>query len=708
MFTKVIQPFGFLKKQNQNQTTIKLFTLRLSNVENCFDARSLWDHRYGSSKEITDKISGKSNFRLKKALDIYRITTNSSIDGKWMLKTMKVFTDIILWIPETNWQDDIEVGANNIAMLADTLAQFHTDDFKEDLFAEKKPNYVVMPDPLLKSNEVIFQFGMGVYVPKLDEEPVAQIEIRMENQKRWGQLQQWIFWKDSQLIKKPAGIYKNQQGIIFGREHDFAAVKTREKQGDISWFSHSKGAIFINYALKDMNYAFGDGKYITRNCEIDSQNDNKKQIIFRFKDLYQSSNDVSVNDTDVDSVENPQVLFLKITEFENNKDEVSKPVEKGEPSNFHDEPEQTVDESPVEQGTIILEEQPKAFETIVIGPESFAAEVDSPFMDTPHMFLEGYALPRIDKFKIPGLEGWEIWLAKNGKVFDSSISSSAENILVISAKNSVKGLYARYPQKRESVLIDEFPKVFDMGNDIVYEMVSVSENNYYNGAVQIPKPDMFFPLDENSITLGRGEFADIKMDLLTNPDFLLWEEGKKKEQANIGIINLSREHAKLRLYNENLEVENISKTSPLFILRQDDTLDIIKRDSSLDEIKEKSIMEPGERLIMGCCLLRFENENFIKNDDKFTITDFLEKIDYPDRLKSHEVQNNLAEDKSNITNKMSNIAQKHKFIKDISTISPEDYIKDLDTIENFLKISKGTDSEIKEIKQAKIDYLNRY
>ena len=147
MFTRVIKPFNIRKRQDLSDTNVKLFSLKLSNISSCFDAHSLWDHKYGSRKEIEETGSGRSDFRLKKAIDKYRRVVNQSVEGKWMQRKEEVFTDVILWIPDEKWQDDIEVGGNNIAMLADTLSQFHMEDFKDALFGQREPHYVVMPDP---------------------------------------------------------------------------------------------------------------------------------------------------------------------------------------------------------------------------------------------------------------------------------------------------------------------------------------------------------------------------------------------------------------------------------------------------------------------------------------------------------------------------------------------------------------------------------
>lgn len=699
MFTQVIKPFRSGKSKGVNETNIKLFTLRLSNVLNCYDAYSLWDHRYGSQKEIYEDSSGRNDFRLKKSLEIYRRIVNTSVDGKWMEKTEKVFTDVILWIPEAVWQDDIEVGATNISMLADKLAQYHTQDFKNDFFSGKKPAYVVMPDASLNQGEVRLQFGMGVYVPDFDEDPVAQVEIKMKGQPQWHPLQQWAFWKDGRLSSRPPGIYQQQQGIIIGPDSESAAVKVEENPGHFPWFSHARGAVFINYALKTSNYVFGDGKHISRQSEIDSQDDHTGQGVFKFHSL----------DAETDTAS--ETLLIRITPFH-----AAGPSE--EPEARAKEQKKTCGSGDEffrkggqgQQDTIPLQEEPAAFETILIGPDSVSQETKMPFMDVPHMFLEGYALPRIDKFRIPGLNRWEIWLGNDGQVtmppFRSKAGAEEEHkdSVAVSGSTDTNGLYFIAHGGGHRELIQSFPKRLSMENGCSYEVDALPENNYYSGLLQLPEPDRYFVIEDQEMVLGRGEFVDIRMDLLHYPEFLCWEKGRESNTAHMGLLNLSREHAKLRR-DENgcLEVTNISRTSPLFILREDDTLDMIEKDTS-----KTVVMKPGERLLMGCCLLRYENETVEKNDSVFSLKQFIETDRFRSRFDRFSNRHDISEHEQALVKAMGVVIENPGLLDDIFSISPEDYIRTLDTIESFLMESGADDKDIERIKNAKINYLNRF
>ena len=720
MLTQVSNIFKTKKNQYVNETSIKLFTLKLSNVMNSFDAHSLWDHRYGSQKDIVEPSSNKSDFRLKKALDKYRRVVNSSGEGKWMMKTEKVFSDVILWIPEPVWQDDIEVGANSLAMLANSLARFHTDDFKKDIFAGRPPAYVVMPDPTLGQGEVRFQFGMGVYVPKIDEAPIAGIEIKMQGQAQWKKLPEWYFWEDSRMTRKPVGIYQDQQGIIIGADHDAAVVTVNGDQEENAWFPDLKGAVFINYALQSLNYAFGDGHYISRNSEIDSRDEKTGQIVFKFMAQAPALEDPSPDVPDTDN----KVLLLKITPLDNgrhkdepqtNEQDVQAPEPGAPPAQeskerHEDKPEPKEKRVKSELETIVVKEESSGFRTIIIGPDSFDQEESSPFAGVPHMVLEGYALPRIDLFKVPGLDSWEIWFGNQGDVVDRPAAMDDGSIkpdgdkLAISGTRLQNELYILGQERIEPELIEKFPRTLTLESGVAYEVDELPENNFYAGVIKLPKPDRFFPLEDQKLILGRGELVDIQMDLLPQPEFLRWEKGKEQRQACLGLINLSRDHAECWLEEDTLTVKNISSSAPLFILRTDDTLDKIEQNRS-----DVLMMKSGDRLLMGCCLLRYENDCPQKEEaSRFSLKAFMATKRFTvlvDRLKGKK---KLSADESSRIEVIQQIIKQHQHLDNILTISPEDYIRHLDLVEGFLTLSGADNKDINTIKQAKIDYLNRF
>jgi hypothetical protein len=703
MFTKVIKIFDSGKRQGLYEANIKLFTLSLENVGNCFDAHSLWDHKYGSSQDIVQINSQKNDFRLKKALDLYRRTFTMA-DGKSMQKVEKVFTDVILWIPENNWQNEMEVGAGNILMLADTLANFHMDDFKSELFGERKPRYVVMPDTTLLGDELVFQFGMGVYVPDIDETPVAEVVFQMEGQAGWQKLPEWVFWNEGELVHKPAGIYKNQQGMSIGADRAWAAIRIgSDPEQPSSWFSHQKGAVFINYALKNMNFAFGDGEYISRKSEILSRDDETDEVVFRFKDKHHIPEDIDditrallVKVTAIRTIEDVEAVpDVKLTSGEKMASDETQGSEIQIVENKIPEPSRSPD-------TIKVKEVSKGFKTIILDRK--AGHHDGGVPDKPYMFLEGVALPRIDILKVDGLKSWVIWLDKEGRVEENRADGELKNNLVaISASSSKKGLFVKIPGDSEFSLINKFPWNPDTSDGHITEIVSLPENNYYHGVLQIPDPDQYFTFDEKPLTLGRDEHVDIRMDLLKNPDFLHWEEGRQMAGAYLGLINLSRTHARLKLDNENLNVVNISDGSPLFVVKANQTLQKIDPGSD-----NAALIKPGERLLMGCCLLCFENPVADDRQTDFSVTLFCEQHDMETKLAQYEKKTDLTHEDKAVLKSLSEVILRHGHEKNISAFSPEEYIKDLDVLEKSLEIFQGREQEIKAVKDAKLFYLKSF
>jgi len=511
MFTKVIKIFDPKEKQGLYEANIKVFTLGLENVGNCFDAHSLWDHKYASSQDIVQVNSQKKDFRLKKALDRYR-RTFTTVDDKSMQKKEKVFTDVVLWIPENNWQNEMEVGAGNILMLADALANFHMDDFKGELFGQRKPRYAVMPDPLINGDEVVFQFGMGVYVPEIEEAPVAEVAFQVAGQEGWQKPPDWLFWNDGELVRKPAGIYKNQQGMSIGADRAWASVRAGSGPGQpLSWFSHQKGAVFINYALKNMDFAFGDGEYISRKSEIYSRDEKTGKVVFLFKDKQHIPEDI-------DDI--TQALLVKVTDIKTIEEVAAAPDEKIA-SDVTLEPEIQTPEPSTAPDTIEIKEVSKGFQTIIFDQQTGHPGGGVP--DRPYMFLEGVALPRIDILKVGGLKSWVIRLDNDGRIMEPAAGENRldgdhkNNFTALSAGSSKKGLFVKTPGVTEFSLINQFPWNYETSDGHVTEIVSLPENKYYHGVLQIPEPDQYFTFDEKLLTLGRDDSVDIRMDLLKNP-----------------------------------------------------------------------------------------------------------------------------------------------------------------------------------------------
>ena len=110
-----------------------VFTLTLVNVEDPFDPDPLWDRRYGGNPKIAEQRTGDSDFRLQAALDGCRdIKHVRDAEGRFR-ETTPVFTDIVVWIPESKWRADAKRRGQRLEALATNLSQLHTSKFRREV-----------------------------------------------------------------------------------------------------------------------------------------------------------------------------------------------------------------------------------------------------------------------------------------------------------------------------------------------------------------------------------------------------------------------------------------------------------------------------------------------------------------------------------------------------------------------------------------------
>jgi len=688
-----------------HQSSIKLYTLRLANVVNCYDAHSLWDYRYAGQKDIQEINSGKINFRLKHALDKNRRMTAPDNETETE-KIGKVFTDVIVWIPERIWQNELEVGADNIQMLARRLTRLHEQDFKSDLLAGRSPRYVIMPDPDLESDEVICQFGIGVYVPDVDEPPVAAIALQLEGDPEWHSLTPLYHFRDGREIAKPAGIYAGQQGLIIGPDRTFAALTADGPGDEPLWFSHRQGAVFINYALNREDFAFGDDDFIIKHPVREQHPDRPEEIIFRFTDKLHTP------ETPEDK---PRALLLKITELSSVRKKPSEPIvpapETAPEPELAPEPEPAPDAPDIPRkkttsgGKETIElarpERPGSTDTLNL---SLGAGPDDSEYDTPILLLEGLALPRIDKYKAPHLKYWILWLDADGKILENPSPDQQRTGLAVSAGSESSKLQIKIPGAAEFTPPPVLPWVHEQVSGPAYEILPFPENDFYIGVLMIPNPDQAFPLQHTTMTLGRDEHADIPLILLQSPATLHWESGNEKPDACLGLLHMARQHAEVTLKESDgtLELKNISKGSPLFIMTTEN------RFKKLEPDAHPAVLKPGERLVAGCCVLRYDNPDIETREQGRDMARFFQENRLKQRVLDHLQKNNLSAEQKTLMNHLLDIIDRHEQKQNLFAFSPETIVRDIDHILDFLELETGTETEITSLKQLKHRYLSHY
>ncbi len=159
----------------------RLFTLKLNHVHNPLDPTSLWVAQYAGGRDIVESVSGSSANRLQAALDRHRCSAvRKDVRGHLTRKAM-VFCDVVMWMNGGVWRQDAQKGGPGLETLADNLARLHEEHFSEILAYPRKPSYTVMPDDTLSADMVVFQFGLGVFVPHPEDRLKADIQLQIKD-----------------------------------------------------------------------------------------------------------------------------------------------------------------------------------------------------------------------------------------------------------------------------------------------------------------------------------------------------------------------------------------------------------------------------------------------------------------------------------------------------------------------------------------------
>ncbi len=538
----------------------RLFTLKLKQVENPFDPTALWVSQYGGGRDIVESVTGASDKRLQAALDCHRCSVVRKNPLGWKTRHAMVFGDVAVWINDAVWRRDAQKGGPGAETLEDNLVRLHEEHFGAVLAQDRKPSYVIMPDSALSPDAVVFQFGLGVFIPHAEDRLKAEIYLQIKDQTGWAPLPAWMFRRDTELIERTAGIYQGQQFLIIGPGFQLRSLNQVSGAQPV-WFDHGQGFIFINLSSKSRANAFGDGEFVS-DGEFTSYEISGKSTVYAFRDL-----------TGTD-----RQLLLKIS------DTTVQKAQPTEPDAFDDDLEVSMD----------------------WGGDTFVAGIE-----TDRLVIEGVALPRFDApgLKMPNLEGWTIWIDAYGQPVRDSFSDSAEKEKLLSLTASSDENYLSYRKPGDNVLtrVNDYPLCFTDFHGRSFEVAPSPVPERYHGVLQLSDP-VFEPLGQDPVVVGRPaparfeSSADIQLRLLMHPESLAFRRGYQRTGAPLGAIWLSREHVKVCVQDGQLHVRMDKGSMPVFGIRADGELKWTLQPGD----KEETVLESGERMLIGCYLIRFE------------------------------------------------------------------------------------------------------
>jgi hypothetical protein len=548
-----------------------LFALKLQNVSDPFDPHPLWESRYSGVNAIAESISGRTDRRLRDVLDAHRCILVKADERGWRVPTPLIFGDVVIRISEAQWNSDIRTGAKKIEILADNLSHMHDEDFGDKLCSPRPPSYAIVPDPALGNDEVVFQFGLGVFVPGPADQLTGQLQLQIKDRSDWMEFPEWTFWENGKPVYRPVGLYEGQQFLLIAPSSDSAAICSPvTKENTPVWFSHGKGRVMLNFISQ---CAFGDGEFVSDGEIIPPYRDNG--TICRFHNLHPGS---------LQTADPDEELLLKIIPF-------TQPDAGDSDADDH--------------GDI-------SARTLIPGTDSGASSDCGIFTLIPgltedHLVLEGFALPRIDtpSGRIKGLRSWTLWVDESGQPIAEPFADASQEagFLALSATSVQDFLSIREPGKKYFAQVKKFPVSVTAGIQS-FQVIAPPIPEKYHAILKLSDLAVF-PIEKNPLTLGRGRGLggpDILLEFLANPESLRWQKGQEAKGAYLGAIGLSRRHVQVRVQDGQLRVRAEETSVPVYGLDQNVQL----RQTLEKGSPEDMALESGEYLLIGCYLLRFE------------------------------------------------------------------------------------------------------
>lgn len=561
-----------LGKVQDTGSLLGVFTLGLHGVENPFDADPLWDRRYGGRAEIAERSTGERDFRLQAALDGCRNSVFERDSAGRFREANPVFTDVVMWVAEARWRADAIRGGGHLEALQHTLSVLHSDKFARSLPRKRKPRYSVMADPRLADDEVVFQFGFGVFVPDDHDVLEAKIGISRPGDAQVEPMPPWVFWSDGAQTQRPVGVYRGQRSLLISGCDEGPIRSTL-------WFSERIGHVLVNLNAEDAERIYPSTSMIrVVDTRMQTQPDSVEWRL------------------DFDGELGRESLWLRIepvsgSEFRvvaQQPTDIPKPSRRVDISNVATPSTSNASEQPAQPG--------KASELGLSTRYSLR--------------LVGLALFRIDGARMPGLEQWTVWLDDWGwPVGETSMGDIDESdCLAIRSRSGANQLEFRRPGGREFESVAELPLTIEAKAGGKLRLLPPPDPRRYLAMLML-NASITLPLSRTPLSLGRATKSeesepDLPIDLLDHPRSAKWDPGAPNAGARLDVIDLSRRHVSVRLLDDRLEVAMAKGSTPAFALDRDG--------SPLTELLPKSrnaaTLDPGQHLVLGGYVLRFQRD----------------------------------------------------------------------------------------------------
>ncbi|MBU0498714.1 MAG: hypothetical protein KJ558_15495 [Gammaproteobacteria bacterium] len=203
-----------------------IHTLHLKGVTDPLDPSPLWSSEFGGGAAICEAATGRGDRRLREALDAHRFVGSLEDEFGRVREDRRVFTDVLIRVPDSAWQ-----GArfnHSVRIMQDDLTRRHEEDFQDHLLDARAPRYVILPEATLADDEVLCQFGLGVFLPDAEDRPIGEVQVcicdRSEPLPPWWNYD--IGTGVRERVERPAALYRGQKYLLISNSPWQGAIQS--------------------------------------------------------------------------------------------------------------------------------------------------------------------------------------------------------------------------------------------------------------------------------------------------------------------------------------------------------------------------------------------------------------------------------------------------------------------------------------------------
>lgn len=543
----------------------RLFTLRLKGVEHPLDADPYWESNYGGGSTVYDVASQSTSRRLKDALDAHRKLSAEKDEFDFPIERMLVFSDVVMWLPSKIWSSSSREGGERLFLLSEKLKYRHRTDFGDELYQQREPHYAIMPLKTLAEDEVVFQFGLGVYLPREDDVQTAVIKVLQRGQAPT-ELPPWQFFETPSGNERASTLYAEQHFLLLGKNLANSAIQSPH------WITKNDGYLMVDMH-RQPNRIYGDDEYL----QADGLSSIGETTICSFS-----------------AVGGEEHLKLMI---ERNVEATSTVKEQREQHDTRAEPT-----AEVISGDTVIDVDNDYSENPLAGLTVISSDEDPVFHYRYSIVITGIILPRINYV---GIKYWVLHLDADGM---PAAKNEVSQWLIRGNQTVLEWCETATAQWQTLELKDTsnpLPFADADGNPILCKAPILANKHY--GILILPQP-LATPLSHQKVTLGRAVDNQISLQLLNREDSLEWQRATRRKQS-MGHLGLSSQHLELSIEGQSLLLRQLSKSAESFIL-EDGMITQTLKPASGDSVTLRSDTE----VIVGNYLLQYKRE--YRHDEK--------------------------------------------------------------------------------------------